>query len=70
MRLTPSRKSALWHLHLPLLDGARILLLLGRGLGPIFLVSARKYTHRWGGQQQPRWDPRATERAAKLRGAA
>lgn len=54
MRLTPSRKSALWHLHLPLLDGARILLLLGGGLGPIFLVSARKYTHCWGGQQQPR----------------
>lgn len=53
MRLTPSRKSAVWHLHLPLLDGARILL-LGGGLGPIFLVSARKYTHCWGGQQQPR----------------
>lgn len=37
------------HLHLPLLDGARVLLLLlGGGFRPLLLVAAKKQGHRWG----------------------
>lgn len=41
------------HLHLPLLDGARVLLLLlGGGFRPLLLVAATKRGHRWGTGQR------------------